>query len=141
MALMIFIIALIIGVNFMTIPLFLYGSFGSDALLDLSTVERVLNVLFLSWVFLVLPNLPLAGMLVSIRQMSQRYLYLHAGAFLLVVAAGIVFFMGESTLVWGTALVLVHLGGLASLVLLWRQLMQNRKNTPSDQNIPPKQVR
>ncbi|WP_051258512.1 hypothetical protein [Atopococcus tabaci] len=60
-------------------------------------------MLFLAWVFLVLPNLPLAGMLVSIRQMSQRYLYLHAGAFLLVVAAGIVFFMGESTLVWGTA--------------------------------------
>lgn len=66
------VIVVLIALNFFAIPLFLYGSFGSDAILDLSLVAKIGNALLAVWIFLFIPNFPLIGLLISLIEEQQK---------------------------------------------------------------------
>lgn len=60
------VVMLFITWNFLAIPQFLYGSFGSDTLLELTPIGRFINLLLTAWIVLLIPNFPLIGILVSL---------------------------------------------------------------------------
>ena len=119
-------VVLLIAWNFLTIPLFLYGSFGSDAILDLSPIGKIVNVLLTAWIFLLIPNFPLIGILVSLIKEQMKRVYYHLGAFIGVVIGSIFFFQDNSIV----ALILTEISGLLSLVLLLTQLFSKRNQRP-----------
>ncbi|WP_407391409.1 hypothetical protein [Carnobacterium jeotgali] len=119
-------VVLLIAWNFLTIPLFLYGSFGSDAILDLSPIGKIVNVLLTAWIFLLIPNFPLIGILVSLIKEQMKRVYYHLGAFIGVVIGSIFFFQDNSI----AALILTEISGLLSLVLLSTQLFSKRNQRP-----------
>ena len=119
-------VVLLIAWNFLTIPLFLYGSFGSDAILDLSPIGKIVNVLLTAWIFLLIPNFPLIGILVSLIKEQMNTVYYHLGAFIGVVIGSIFFFQDNSIV----ALILTEISGLLSLVLLLTQLFSKRNQRP-----------
>lgn len=119
-------VVLLIAWNFLTIPLFLYGSFGSDAILDLSPIGKIVNVLLTAWIFLLIPNFPLIGILVSLIKEQMQKVYYHLGVFIVVVIGSIFFFQDNSR----AALILTEISGLLSLVLLLTQLFSKRKQRP-----------
>ncbi|MGB7366106.1 hypothetical protein [Carnobacterium jeotgali] len=119
-------VVLLIAWNFLTIPLFLYGSFGSDAILDLSPIGKIVNVLLTAWIFLLIPNFPLIGILVSLIKEQMKRVYYHLGAFIGVVIGSIFFFQDNSIV----ALILNEISGLLSLVLLLTQLFSKRNQRP-----------
>lgn len=119
-------VVLLIAWNFLTIPLFLYGSFGSDAILDLSPIGKIVNVLLAAWIFLLIPNFPLIGILVSLIKEQMQKVYYHLGVFIVVVIGSIFFFQDNSR----AALILTEISGLLSLVLLLTQLFSKRKQRP-----------
>lgn len=128
---------LMAAVNFVTVPLFLYAAFGSDATLDYSGIGWFVNVLLSGWVFFLIPNLPLAGMLVSIWQVNKRQLYFHTGTFLGILVGGLLFFMGEGGLFWIGALIITEACGITSLILLWNQFINKKKNN----HLPQRKIR
>ena len=119
-------VVLLIAWNFLTIPLFLYGSFGSDAILDLSPIGKIVNVLLTAWIFLLIPNFPLISILVSLIKEQMKRVYYHLGAFIGVVIGSIFFFQDNSIV----ALILTEISGLLSLVLLLTQLFSKRNQRP-----------
>lgn len=119
-------VVLLIAWNFLTIPLFLYGSFGSDAILDLTPIGKFINVLLAAWIFLLIPNFPLIGILISLTREQMKKTYYHFGAFIGVVIGSIFFFQDNSII----ALIFTEVSGLFSLGLLLSQLFSKRKKPP-----------
>lgn len=120
------VVVLLIAWNFLTIPLFLYGSFGSDAILDLTPMGKLMNVLLTAWIFLLIPNFPLIGILVSLTKEQRKKVYYHLGAFMGVVIGSVFFFQDNSII----ALILTQISGLISLGLLVSQLFSKRNQKP-----------
>ncbi|SDQ40074.1 hypothetical protein LHA31_05475 [Carnobacterium viridans] len=116
------VVMLFIAWNFLMIPLFLYGSFGSDALLELTPIGKVINLLLTAWIVLLVPNFPLIGILVSLIREQMKKTYYHLGAFIGIVIGSIFFFQGNSII----ALILTEVSGLFSLGLLISQLFSKR---------------
>lgn len=124
------VVVLLIAWNFLTIPLFLYGSFGSDAILDLTPIGKFINALLAAWVFLLIPNFPLIGILISLIRKQMKKTYYHLGAFIGVVIGSIFFFQDNSIV----ALILTEASGLLSLGLLLSQLFSKRNQKPHSSN-------
>lgn len=120
------VIVVLIAWNFLTIPLFLYGSFGSDAILDFSPVAKIGNALLAAWIFLFIPNFPLMGLLISLIEEQTKKVYYHLGAFICVLIGSIFFFQDNSTM----ALIITQVSGLFSLLVLLKQLLSKRDHGP-----------
>jgi len=120
------VLVVLIAWNFLTIPLFLYGSFGSDAILELSPVGKLGNALLAAWIFLFIPNFPLIGLLISLIEEQPKKVYYHLGAFIGVLIGSIFFFQDNSTI----ALIITQVSGLFSFIVLLKQLLSKRDQDP-----------
>lgn len=120
------VLVVLIAWNFLTIPLFLYGAFGSDVILNLSPVGKIGNALLAAWIFLFIPNFPLIGLLVSLIEEQTKKVYYHLGAFIGILIGSSFFFQDNSTM----ALIITQVSGLFSLLVLLKQLLSRRDRGP-----------
>lgn len=121
---MIGIVLVLLLVNIVTLPLFLYGSFGSDVILEYSPIEWMMNILLLAWIFFLTPNFPIVGLMVSVWRGEKKSGSVHLAMLFVMLIGGLFFYMGmeEEGRAWVAALVLTQVSGIASLILLWNQL-------------------
>lgn len=112
---------LVIGLlafNSFAVPLFLYGAFGTDANIGLSLTSWMMHALLMLWVFVIAPNMPLIGMLVSVLHQDSGEFQHHLYAFLGVLLGGLCYYLGNTSTYMLFALLFTQVFGIVSIAFL-----------------------